>query len=232
MFVYTDIETIPTQREDVIADMRADVEKEKLELKAPGNYKDPEKIAAYIETEKIKLDSNFDERYRKTALDYRGEIFCICAAQNDDEIMKFVKGQTNNEYEIIAAFFSWFDSLRDNHGQRRAYTLVGHNSNSFDWPFIWRRAVINNVPVTRSFPRPLEIKPWSDKTHDTMIMWTGSPREFISQDRLAKALGLPGKGDMDGSKVWDYVKEGRGQEVVDYCARDVETVRQIHKRLL
>ena len=53
----------------------------------------------------------------------------------------------------------------------------------------------------------------------------------ISLDKLCKALGLPGKGEIDGSKVWDYVRDGRIAEVADYCADDVRKVWAVYQRM-
>ena len=35
---------------------------------------------------------------------------------------------------------------------------------------------------------------------------------------------------MDGSKVWDAVREGRYADVCDYCQDDIELVRSLHLR--
>ena len=40
-----------------------------------------------------------------------------------------------------------------------------------------------------------------------------------------------GVGNIDGSKVWDYVRTGRIADVVEYCKGDVERVRAIHRRM-
>jgi len=37
--------------------------------------------------------------------------------------------------------------------------------------------------------------------------------------------------DIDGSKVWQYVQDGKIREVAEYCAKDVERTRQIYKRM-
>ncbi len=53
-----------------------------------------------------------------------------------------------------------------------------------------------------------------------------------SLDSMCKALGLDGKpGDIDGSKVWDFVEAGKYQEVMDYNKWDVEQGRKVYKRL-
>ena len=71
MFIYLDIETIPSQRDDVrgLSWQR---------VKVPANYKDPQKIEAY-------KYEHAEEEYRKTALDGGyGELCCIGWAVDDE----------------------------------------------------------------------------------------------------------------------------------------------------
>lgn len=68
-----------------------------------------------------------------------------------------------------------------------------------------------------------------------MTAWAGWGGR-VALDRLCAALGLPEKGseigeDIDGAKVWDFVRAGRIEEVAAYCRADVERVRAIHQRL-
>ncbi|MBU1336044.1 MAG: hypothetical protein KJ944_08530 [Alphaproteobacteria bacterium] len=53
----------------------------------------------------------------------------------------------------------------------------------------------------------------------------------IGLDRLCRALGVAGKGDMDGSMVWDAVKAGRIDAVAEYCRGDVKRLRSVHRRM-
>ena len=62
-----------------------------------------------------------------------------------------------------------------------------------------------------------------------MTAWAGA-RGTISQDNLAKALGLSGKGDFDGSMVAEAWANGEHAKIAQYCMADVETVRAIHRR--
>ena len=65
-----------------------------------------------------------------------------------------------------------------------------------------------------------------------MPAWAGAGNR-ISLDKLCKALGLPGKADdIDGSKVWDFVKAGRIAEVAEYCKDDVRKARACHERIV
>jgi predicted PolB exonuclease-like 3'-5' exonuclease len=76
----------------------------------------------------------------------------------------------------------------------------------------------------------IDAKPYDDVVLDTMVLWSGI-RDYVSLDNLCFSLGIATKGDLDGSRVWDYVQDGRWQEVAEYCADDVERARLIYQRI-
>lgn len=112
---------------------------------------------------------------------------------------------------------------------RQTPTIVAHHA-QFDVRYIWQRAIILGVAVPAWWP--IDARPWdSDRIDDTMIAWAGA-KGTIGLDRLCRALGIPGKpDDIDGSKVWDAVREGRIDDVVRYCDGDVERLRAVHRRI-
>jgi predicted PolB exonuclease-like 3'-5' exonuclease len=77
---------------------------------------------------------------------------------------------------------------------------------------------------------PINPRPGSEFVYDTMIEWAGWGNR-ISLDRLGLALGLGGKGDFDGSMVYDAVKAGDINRVVEYCEQDVMLTRAIYNRM-
>ena len=74
----------------------------------------------------------------------------------------------------------------------------------------------------------MSAKPWDGCIADTMLLWDA--KAFASMDKLCKAFGLEGKGDMDGSKVAETWLADP-QKVIDYCKCDVERTRELYKRL-
>lgn len=210
MKIYIDIETIPTQNADYQAYVCEN-------LKAPGNYKNAEAIEKWLE-------ENKGEAVNKTALDGAfGEIVVIGVAINDEEPVLFYREDwqsADRETDILTRFNNY---LREHANKSTsAPKFIGHNITKFDDRFIFQRSVINGVKPYYTASR--------QNTYDTMTEWAGYGGT-VSLDKLCKVLGVEQKGDIDGSKVWQYVQDGKINEVAEYCAKDVERVRQIYKRM-
>ena len=111
--------------------------------------------------------------------------------------------------------------------------LCAHNGKEFDFPFLCRRLIIQNLPI----PSILNIrgkKPWEVNHLDTMDLWKfGDYKTFTSLNLLACTLGIASpKDDIDGSMVWQvYWKENNIDRIVTYCQKDVITMAQVYLRL-
>ena len=226
MNIYFDIETIPAQDESAIEIIWTEIDKQKQAIKAPSNYKDQEKIDAYILAEQKRLDDEFDIAYRKTSFDGGlGQICCIGFAIDDREPITLV-GKV--ESEIIALFYELISrSYNANSDQRPVF--IGHNVINFDLRFLFQRSVMCNVKPPIFIP--FNAKPWDSNVYDTMTAWAGFGNR-VSLDKLCKIFELEDdNNELDGSKVWDYYKEGRIVEIAEYCKQDVVQTRQAYKRM-
>jgi predicted PolB exonuclease-like 3'-5' exonuclease len=107
--------------------------------------------------------------------------------------------------------------------------FVGHNLLDFDLKFIYQRSVVQQIKPSREIP----FTRFSNMpVFDTMHEWSRWSPEHISLDLLSKALSIPSpKNGLDGSKVYSYYKAGKFPEICEYCKRDVDTVRQVYRRL-
>jgi hypothetical protein len=234
MNIFIDIETVPAQDPEAIKMLRAEADEEKLLIKAPSNYKDEAKIKEYILAKQIEIDTAFEERYRKTSFDGAyGQIACIGYAI-DDEPAKSVwsAGWNQMEGDVLAAFYRILNDRINSNSQMRP-TFIGHNLIGFDLRFIHQRSVMLGIKPPSFIP--FKAKPWDTTVFDTMIDWAGVGNR-VSLAKLCKVFGLDAKGseigeEIDGSKVWDFVKDGRIEDVATYCEGDVERTRQVYKRL-
>lgn len=122
-----------------------------------------------------------------------------------------------------------FKQLVDSHFNLKSHLLCAHNGKEFDFPYIARRMVINQIRL----PEILNIfgkKPWETLHIDTMYLWRfGDFKHYTSLKLLAEVLGIPSpKDDIDGSMVANlfYSKNGINR-IVTYCEKDVITIAQI-----
>lgn len=236
--LYIDIETIPAQRPDILADIRASKQQELDQaiaaVRAPSNYGAEaaakwmtEKGAAQIADLRASFESDVDEAYRKTSLDGAFGQICVIGWALDDAQPQTVHGL--DERAVLRAFGESLSIPRSAHFTT---CVVGHNVSAFDLRFLAQRHIVNGIRPPMVIARSAQAKPWEvEKVFDTMVQWSGVGSR-ITLDKLCKALGVKSpKGEIDGSKVWDAVRDGRLVDVANYCARDVEVVRQVHLRM-
>lgn len=215
--LFIDLETRPTDRADVIDMLRANV-------KPPATFKKPESIAAWLEENTV---SEVDAAHRKTALDGSfGQVLCIGFAVDDEPASTFISG---DEKQVLSLFADYMNSQDFD---KYTTQIVGHNVLSFDLRFLLQRYIVNQIPVPFIIRYAANVKPWeSEKVFDTMVQWAGVGQR-ISLDKLCMALGIDSpKGDLDGSKVYDYYLHDRLEEIAEYCKRDIEATRQVFNRM-
>ena len=246
MIITLDIETIPTQRPDVIADIReskqAELDAAIAAIKVPGNYKKQETIDEWNANERPRLEkalrdefeSTVEEAYRRTGLDGAfGQVCVIGAAFNDEAPILTYRPDWDDEAGILQDFNCLLTD-RVEHKDEFNTLVIGHNVLGFDLRFLFQRHIINNVLPHHAIRRAVTAKPWeTDKVFDTMTQWAGAAaKPGGSLDKLCRALGIKSPKDgIDGSKVWDFVRDGRIDEVAAYCGRDIEATRAAYKRM-
>lgn len=198
------------------------------EITHPANISKADTIAAWVAEKKPAV---VHEAILKTSFDGAlGHICVIGTAVNDEPPVSFWKPGTEphlHEVEIIKEFFAF---LNDAYKPARQSLpqFVGHNIVNFDLRFLYQRAVILGIRPPAFIP--FNDKPWSERIFDNMIAFAGV-RGSISQDKLSRALGQPGKQGMDGSMVWGEVCAGNIAKVATYCEDDVTQARANYKRL-
>lgn len=214
--IFVDIETIPNQSPEYRAMVRKNI-------KAPAQFKKQDSIDAWLAEN---AETATDEAIAKTSFDPAlGHIACIGWAIGDGQAKTVSNTDIGDEEANLNGFFSAINQECGVHTAR----WIGHYISGFDLRFLMNRAIILGVKLPSALIFPRDIKPWSDQVFDTMVSWAG-PKGSISQDNLAKAFGLAGKGDFDGSMVAEAWANGEHDKIANYCLSDVETVREIYRR--
>lgn len=126
-----------------------------------------------------------------------------------------------------------FSTLLNTYFNKPQHIMCGHNAKEFDFPFIARRMIINQVQI----PNKLNLfgkKPWEVPHLDTLEMWKfGDFKHYTSLKLLTNVLNVPSpKDDISGSEVAQvYYVEKDIDRIITYCEKDVIAVAQIFLRL-
>lgn len=153
-----------------------------------------------------------------------GKIVCISCGivqfGSNGRMLRLKSYAGENEKELLQNFANMLNALDEEH------LLCAHNGKEFDFPYICRRMLINQVEM----PKILDIqgkKPWEIQHIDTMQMWKfGDYKHFTSLDLLAAVFDIPTpKDDIDGSMVYSVYYEDKDlPRIVKYCEKDVLTL--------
>jgi 3'-5' exonuclease len=162
-----------------------------------------------------------------------GKIVCISCGvlQSNKEQRKIILKSFSGANEKL--LLQQFNEMLNKWATGEPKFLCAHNGKEFDFPYLCRRMIINNLAI----PSIINIsgkKPWEVNHYDTLELWKfGDFKSYTSLNLLAHTLGIQTpKDDIDGSMVWEvYWKEKNLERIVIYCQKDVVTVAQILLRV-
>jgi 3'-5' exonuclease len=218
--IVIDIETVPSQL-DWVPDYL------KSKLKPPATIKKPESIEEWW---KDKADDAMQIDYERASLDgAMNHIICIGVAINDMPVTHFyAKDPANDERNMLIAFYNF---ITENCGDY-AHTWIGHNILGFDLKNIRQRSMVHGIVPPIFMNRVFNDK-WGDACFDTMLRWSNDRREFIGLEKLCLALGVQTpKNGLTGAEVYGAWKDGRHDEIAEYCRGDVEATRAVYRRMV
>lgn len=182
-----------TSRPEFREQLRASIE-------APSNYKDPVKIASYI-------DEQFDKALQRSALSpLTGRVVAIGLGWLDREDVEVLSG--DDEAQLLRDFANWLPDA--------PVVLTGWCIRRFDLDFLAVRASIHGIELSPWWPHSKDHRRVAD-AHDVH----GSGRLMHWLDRY----GLPPK-TAEGPEVEGMTLD----EVAAYCANDVMVERELVRR--
>jgi predicted PolB exonuclease-like 3'-5' exonuclease len=200
-----------------------------------ASYDDLDDRWQYLWNKKANILNSKDDRtpdsiYGRAAIYAEfGKIICISAGyfQRNGNSWQFrIKSFYGDDEKVLLQDFT---QMLARHFNDPDHLLCAHNGKEFDYPYISRRCLINQVDI----PRILNIagkKPWEVTLLDTMELWKfGDYKAYTSLELLAAAFNIPTpKDDIDGSMVGEvYWKEKDLERIRHYCQKDIVTVAQL-----
>ncbi len=228
--LFLDIETIPGDTDDLQTGKALKYLYERKLEKRAKRKELSENVVFEIDGAKGKSEElRFEDYVRGTSFDGSfGRLLCVSLAVNNDPVKNYCN--PDDEKKTLEQFWKVA-------GQCDLF--IGHNVLDFDLRFLWQRSVIMGVKPSwqhddRNKAHYLSFARYQNKpVYDTMHEWVKWGRDSIGLEHIALALGLPTPKDgIDGSRVWDFYKAGKVKEICEYCARDVETTREVYKRMV
>ena len=210
MDMFVDIETRATTNPEL---MKLVVEN----VTAPSNYKDPDKIAAYISEAR-------KEAISKTSLDGTyGEILTIGVALDANEVT-VIGGPGETEHEVLTEFACMISGLE----RAGAWLQFIAFNGEFDFKFIYQRMVVSKVIRPRSLPTPGNK---FQHLKDPMKMWAGF-KEFVKQQTLEQVFGIKRDDTLKGSEVGTALLAGDWDAIIRHNSEDVRCLREIYRRMV
>jgi hypothetical protein len=183
---------------------------------APANYRDPDKITAYIK-------KKTDERTEKAALSpwtgrivssglgmaVRGELDSVTAAVN-----------LGDEVPLLTHFWDMVNGPL-------AYPLVGYNILGFDLPFIMARSLMHGITPTRKISlaryrtgEVVDLMQW-------LFSWGG--QRYLSLKTVCEYLAIPNPLPGVSGELVDEMSE---EEIKEYQVNDVRLTWNLYKKML
>jgi len=211
-FLFLDIETVP---EIYQFDELTEVKKKLFEKKVQYRLKEEQSVEELYEQAGIWAEF--------------GKIIVISVGffvKDDGSEFRLKSFASDNEKEILEDFANLLNSK---YFQRNDLKLCAHNGKEFDFPYIARRMIINEIAL----PKQLAVygkKPWETPFCDTMELWRfGDYKHYTSLELLTHILGIPSpKQDIEGKDVARvYYEEKDLERIKNYCENDVIAIANI-----
>ena len=157
-----------------------------------------------------------------------GKIICISVGFINGKRLRLKSFYGHDEKTLLIDFANMLNQFYFN----PEFMLCAHNGKEFDFPYIARRMMINQIEV----PKILQVagrKPWETNFIDTMELWKfGDYKNYTSLDLLCAVFDIPTpKDDINGSQVGQvYWEENDLERIKTYCQKDVVAIVQLMRR--
>lgn len=180
---------------------------------------------------KTKLEFTVEEYFKEKAALYApfGKVVCITVGRiiNDEKIV--LKSYYGDDEKTLLQNFN--SALSIVLSKNPATVLCGLNNIGFDEPYLYKRMLIHQIKPMKLLDSS-GMKPWEVGSIDLGKLFQGTSFYPDSLLAIATSFGLPSPKDgIDGSMVSEFYYDGKLQEIVYYCERDVVTTANIFRKM-
>jgi hypothetical protein len=214
--VFLDLEVL---RHDAPAWVRREVS----DFRAPANYKDPEKIAAYVQAKHDEQEGKLrDESSLMPNGPLLGGTICaVAAATGDSAIWVGTAGTGDEAGEIELLRKAAVGLVTKNVAE---HILVTYNGDEYDVPFLAKRALRHGLYDLAKWL-------WSARTIDIRRVWQWRDRSAMGRlTDIAHWLGIEVTDTTRGSLVQQLWEAGQRAEVGAHARSDLYLLREVYYR--
>jgi 3'-5' exonuclease len=149
-------------------------------------------------------------------------------ARRDWERVGNSKIQRGSERELLEAFWKTLAERRGKDGKLR---VVSFNGRTYDAPWLMiRSAQLGLRPTLNLLPYRYDIGTHCDLFD--VLSFQGATREHYSLEYWCRRFDIESpKGSIDGSQVARHYRDGRIEEIGEYCLRDVRATAALYQKL-
>ncbi len=161
-----------------------------------------------------------------------GKIICISVGflvQVKGEAQIRLKSFANKNEKLL---LQEFIDLLNSYYNHESYILCAHNGKEFDYPYISRRLLINELKLPKLLNNAGK-KPWEINNIDTLELWKfGDYKHYTSLELLTHIFDIPTpKDDIDGSQVAKiFYEDDDLDRIINYCEKDVVAMMQLFRK--
>jgi predicted PolB exonuclease-like 3'-5' exonuclease len=204
-YIVFDLETVPMPGCEPFIELEG--------IEAPSNWKDPEKIAAYVADKRRKL-------VESAGLDIDlCEIACL-GWEDADCHGALMPRNVFEETDMLRKFWTAVGSTQ----------LVGFNIWHFDLPVLVRRSLYLGVSVPADL-RLDSYRPDGRVLDVAYVLSFGRKDHMRSLDFYCQRFGIAHANDVTGADVARLVSEGNWKAVTEHCYADLHSTHLLAERI-
>lgn len=171
-----------------------------------------------------------------------GKVISICITfynHKKEQFLTYRFFKTDSEKELLESFYNKFKKVLEL--LQSDYTICSYNGDEFDFIFLAKRFLINELPIPRVFDYS-EIKPWEKQgLHDLKKIYSyGLFKHYVSLDLLCDTLDIESpKKTMSGDKVFSFYydsnkknRERNKEMIADYCSEDTLALAKCYIKIM
>ena len=134
----------------------------------------------------------------------------------------------DDEKKLITNILHYMQRYLDN-GNR----IITYNGNSFDIPFITRRAILNNIPHPDRFPTLAELTNKYAPRHHLDLHQFLNPNygEFSKLNEWAYLIGATTELASDSNKVYEWYLSNQKDKIINHCLSDIIKTYLLYERV-